>query len=74
MKCAIDKLIEHFGSSNKAAKALGVDRQVTDIWVKQGYIPFKRGEQIEKATNGLITAHEVYDSAARTNSNGGHRE
>ena len=71
---AIDKLVEMYGNASKAAKALGEDRQLVEIWIRQGYIPFKRGEQIEKATNGQITAHEVYDSAARTKSNGGHRE
>lgn len=65
MANAIDDLIEHFGCTSDTAKALKVDRQLVDGWVKQGYIPFARGEEIEIITNGKITAQHVWVCASK---------
>lgn len=61
----IDKLIEHYGSQYKVAQILNVKPQQFHNWKKQGYIPFRRGEQVEQATGGLIKASEVYIEAAK---------
>ena len=63
----IKKLILHFGSINKASKALGISRQHFQIWQRAGFIPFKRGLDVQAATNNAITAMEVYEAAAKGN-------
>lgn len=65
MANAIDDLIEHFGNSSETAHALKVDRQLVDLWVKQGYIPFARGEAVEIATGGKVTASHVWQCASK---------
>ena len=71
---AIDKLIDLYGNISEASKHIGELRQTVQFWVDKGYIPYRQGENIEFRTGGKITAIEVWQSAARTNSNGGHRE
>lgn len=61
----IDKLIDKYGSAYKAAQALSVSPQLFHIWQKQGYIPFRRGADVEKATSGFIKATEIYIEAAK---------
>ena len=36
------------GSQANVAKALGIKQQAISKWVKQGWVPLKRGQQIEK--------------------------
>jgi len=60
----LDSLIEYFGNISQSADALGVDRQVIQHWIKQGYIPWKRGELIEEKTNGVVTKRQVWEAAA----------
>lgn len=60
----IEKLISIYGSANKTATALNLDRQLVDKWRKQGYIPFKNGVFIENATGGQIKAADIYQDAA----------
>ena len=61
----IDKVISHFGSAYKAAQALGVKHQQFYSWQKNGFIPFKRGKDIEAVTGGAIKAIEVWESAGK---------
>jgi hypothetical protein len=61
----ISRVTDHFGSGYAAAKALQVKHQQWYAWVKIGYLPFKRGKQIEELTNGAITAMEVWEAAGR---------
>lgn len=65
MANAIDDLIEYFGNTSDTAHALKVDRQLVDGWVKQGYIPFARGEEIEAVTEGKVTASHVWICASK---------
>ena len=71
---AIDHLLEIYGNIQETAKAIGESRQTVEHWVKEGRIPYKQGANIEEKTGGRVTAISVWQSAARTNSNGGHRE
>jgi len=59
----IDKVIAYFGSSYKAANAIGVKHQQFYLWKRNGFIPFKRGKQIEELTEGKITATEIFIAA-----------
>jgi len=65
MDTPIKRLIDIYGSVSRTAIALQVDRQLVDIWQKQGFIPFKRGVEIEKKTDGQIMAVDVWEAAAR---------
>lgn len=62
-KKLIDKVTEYFGNAHRAAKALNVESQQYHSWKVKGFIPFKRGKQIEDATNGYITAEQVWIEA-----------
>lgn len=68
---AIDKLIQLYGNITEAAKAIGESRQTVQFWVDKGYIPYRQGPNIAEKTGGKITAIDVWQSASRTNSNGG---
>lgn len=61
----IDKVIQHFGTAYKFAKALGVTTQQVYFWKQKGFIPFKRGAQIEQLTNGYIKAIEIWEEAGK---------
>jgi DNA-binding transcriptional regulator YdaS (Cro superfamily) len=52
-------LIEHFGSQNKLAIALGVTKEAVSQWFKAGEIPPARAIQIEKLTDGKIKAIDL---------------
>lgn len=68
---AIDGLIEFFGNSNFAANALRVNRSLVDSWVNRGFIPYKRGLEVESATDGAIPATHVWQCAAKARHHGG---
>jgi DNA-binding transcriptional regulator YdaS (Cro superfamily) len=61
----IDRITEHFGSAYKAAQAIGATHQQYYYWQSKGRIPFKRGNDIERATNGAIKAVEVWQEAGK---------
>lgn len=61
----IERVIEYFGNAYKTANALNIKHQQFYAWIKQGYIPFKRGAQIEQLTNGDIKAIEVWEEAGK---------
>lgn len=61
----VEKLIEPFDNIHAAAKALGYDHQLLYNWKRQGYIPYKKGDEIEKKTNGRIKASEIWQSASK---------
>lgn len=44
----IREAVAHAGSQTKLADELGVTRQSVQIWVKQGYVPNARIEDIER--------------------------
>lgn len=61
----LERLVDKYENAYRAAKVIGVSPQLFHNWQDQGYIPFKRGEQVEKATGGFIKASEVYIEAAK---------
>jgi|18_taG_2_1085343.scaffolds.fasta_scaffold06698_5 DNA-binding transcriptional regulator YiaG len=55
-----NKVKECFGTQNKFAKQLGVSKSIASKWLNgQEVIPFKRAEQIEVLTNGVIKKTEA---------------
>ena len=61
----IDRITDHFGSAYRAAKEIGTTHQQYYYWQSKGKIPFKRGKDIERATNGAIKAMEVWEDAEK---------
>lgn len=61
----VEKLISHFDNLSATARAFDVDRQEIQRWRRQGFIPYRRGEETESLTNGDIKAVEVWESAAK---------
>jgi hypothetical protein len=61
----IDEVTAHFGNAHKAAAAIGIFHQQYYQWLDKGYIPFKRGNDIEALTNGKFTASQVWEAAAK---------
>lgn len=58
-----EKTIQHFGSKAKLAHSLNLFPQQINNWLEAGYIPFKRGFQIERLTKGAITRQEIWCEA-----------
>jgi DNA-binding transcriptional regulator YdaS (Cro superfamily) len=61
----IDRVTAYFGGAYQAADAIGAKPQQYYYWISKGKIPFKRGQSIEKATNGYIKAIEVWEEAGK---------
>lgn len=61
----IDRVIDHFGNAYQASIALNIKHQQFYSWIAKGYIPFKRGYDIEKATGGAIKASEIWEDAGK---------
>lgn len=53
----LTRLVDHFGTNAKLADALGVSRQVTDMWRKNG-IPLKYADQLTKLTG--LKARDIW--------------
>src|SRR5262252_5823889 len=62
MNCAA-RLVEIFGSQAEVARAFRLDRAVVNNWVKCGYVPARWAAEVERVTNGGITAVEVLGEA-----------
>lgn len=54
----IEKIIDHFGGTNKMAKAMGVSPPAVCQWVVKG-TPAARAIQIEALTGGKFKAIEI---------------
>ena len=61
----VDKLVNLYPSISAASTELGISRQLIEMWVKRGFIPFKRGEYIEQKTGGKITRYEIWEAAGK---------
>ena len=62
MNCA-DRLVAVFGSQAEVARRFRLDRAVVNNWVKSGYVPARWAMEVERATDGQITAVEVLQEA-----------
>src|SRR5918911_3509919 len=66
MNCA-EHLVEIFGSQADVARAFHLDRAVVHNWVKTGYVPARWAGEIERVTQGRISALEVINEASAKN-------
>ncbi|HYL17918.1 MAG TPA: aminotransferase class V-fold PLP-dependent enzyme [Burkholderiales bacterium] len=62
MNCA-ERLVSLFGSQAEVARRLRVDRALVSNWVKTGYVPSRWAMEVERLTEGGITAVEVLNEA-----------
>ena len=53
-----DELINHFGTQQKAAKAIGISQPSVAGWIKAGSIPLPRQYQIQVITGGALQADQ----------------
>jgi alanine-glyoxylate transaminase/serine-glyoxylate transaminase/serine-pyruvate transaminase len=61
------RLVGLFGSQAEVARAFQVDRAVVHNWVKSGYVPARWAGEVERVTQGRISAIEVIDEASAKN-------
>jgi len=62
MNCA-DRLVALFGSQAEVSRRFRVDRAVVNNWVKSGYVPSRWAMEVERLTDGAISAVEVLNEA-----------
>mgnify|MGYP003627586912 CR=1 FL=1 len=55
-KLLMKEVFNHFGSQNKTAAALKIDKASVSLWVKLGEIPSRRAIQIERMTDRKFDA------------------
>ena len=60
----LNQLIDLYESKSKCADAVGISRQCLNGWIEKGFIPYKNGLKVEKATKGKIKASAVWRQAA----------
>jgi alanine-glyoxylate transaminase / serine-glyoxylate transaminase / serine-pyruvate transaminase len=63
MNCAL-RLVELFGSQADVARAFQLDRAVINNWVKSGYIPARWATEVERVTQGRISAVDILTEAS----------
>ena len=66
MNCA-ERLVEMFGTQADVARAFHLDRAVVHNWVKTGYVPARWAGEVERVTEGRISALEVINEASAKN-------
>ena len=66
MNCA-ERLVEIFGSQADVARAFQLDRAVVHNWVKTGYVPARWASEVERVTQGRISAVDVVHEASAKN-------
>src|SRR5688500_5863341 len=66
MTC-VDRLVEIFGSQADVARAFQLDRAVVHHWAKTGYVPARWAGEVERVTQGHISALEVINEASAKN-------
>jgi len=63
MNCA-QRLVEVFGTQADVARAFQLDRAVVHNWVKTGYVPARWAAEVERITQGRISALDILDEAS----------
>src|SRR5437660_12598409 len=58
MNC-VERLVEIFGSQADVARAFQLDRAVVHNWVKTGYVTARWAGEVERVTQGRISALAV---------------
>ena len=62
-----ERLVEMFGSQADVARAFQLDRAVVHHWVKTGYVPARWAGEVERITQGRISAIDVINEASQKN-------
>jgi alanine-glyoxylate transaminase/serine-glyoxylate transaminase/serine-pyruvate transaminase len=63
MNCA-ERLVGIFGTQADVARAFQLDRAVVNHWVKTGYVPARWAAEVERVTEGRISALEIVHEAS----------
>ena len=63
MNCAL-RLVELFGSQAEVARTFQLDRAVINNWVKSGYVPARWATEVERVTQGRISAVDILTEAS----------
>jgi alanine-glyoxylate transaminase/serine-glyoxylate transaminase/serine-pyruvate transaminase len=63
MNCA-ERLVSLFGSQAEVSRRFRVDRAVVNNWIKSGYVPSRWATEVERLTDGAISALEVLNEAS----------
>jgi DNA-binding transcriptional regulator YdaS (Cro superfamily) len=66
VSCAA-RLVEIYGSQAEVARAFQLDRAVVHNWVKTGYVPARWAGEVERVTEGRISAVEIINEASAKN-------
>jgi alanine-glyoxylate transaminase/serine-glyoxylate transaminase/serine-pyruvate transaminase len=66
VNCA-ERLVALFGSQADVARAFQLDRAVVHNWVKTGYVPARWAGEVERVTQGRISALDVINEASAKN-------
>jgi alanine-glyoxylate transaminase/serine-glyoxylate transaminase/serine-pyruvate transaminase len=66
MNCA-ERLVGIFGTQADVARAFQLDRAVVHNWVKTGYVPARWAAEVERMTQGRVSALEILDEASAKN-------
>jgi DNA-binding transcriptional regulator YdaS (Cro superfamily) len=56
---ALDRAIDHFGSQQALADALGIKSPSISEWRRNGEVPVDRCRDIERVTEGKVTRAEL---------------
>jgi len=62
-----ERLVDIFGSQAEVARAFQLDRAVVHHWVKIGYVPARWAGEVERVTQGRISAVEIINEASAKN-------
>jgi len=60
----VSRLVAQFGSQAEVARAFQIDRAVVNHWVKSGYVPARWASEVERITQGRISAAELVNEAS----------
>jgi len=60
----VSRLVALFGSQAEVARAFQLDRAVVNHWVKAGYIPARWASEVERVTQGRISAADIVNEAS----------
>jgi alanine-glyoxylate transaminase/serine-glyoxylate transaminase/serine-pyruvate transaminase len=63
MNCA-ERLVGIFGTQADVARAFQLDRAVVNHWVKTGYVPVRWAGEVERVTDGRISALDILNEAS----------
>ena len=66
VNCA-ERLVEMFGTQADVARAFQLDRAVVHNWVKTGYVPARWAGEVERVTEGRISAVDIINEASAKN-------